>query len=300
MDAALATPGIVSLSVDRTFFSTIADRNRTSIFGTGWSTTWDTSLTVDTAGNVGISSGGDFRYYVLQPSGSYSNTAGVYGVLTKSGGVYKFTDTNGTENVYLANGLLSYEQDTNGNRITLGYDAQNRLATLTYSSMTDPAQPTSQITLTYNAQGLVSEEADATGDKWTYAYDTSGHLLSVTAPGSLTTSYTYDTGTNAKTAGALVSVTYVNGSQQNFTYESVTGRLASVSRHGGANLLTFSYPGDGEVVASDGEGHQATVWYNDLGLAARVQNAQREQHFRLRQERESDRRHWPVGRYISV
>ena len=78
---------------------------------------------------------------------------------------------------------MNYEQDTNGNRITLGYNGQNQLVTLTYSNPSDPSEPTEQLTLTYNAQGFVSQVADGTGDVWTYAYDTAGHLLSVTAPG---------------------------------------------------------------------------------------------------------------------
>src|SRR5262249_53254217 len=92
--------------------------------------------------------------------------------------------------VFLANGLLSYEQDSNGNRITLGYNAQNQLATLTYSNPADPSEPSEQLTLTCK-QGLVSQVADGTGNTWTYTYDATGHLRSVTGPGNLTTSYSY-------------------------------------------------------------------------------------------------------------
>ena len=57
----------------------------------------------------------------------------------------------------------------------------------------------------------MSQVADGTGDIWTYTYDTAGHLLSVTAPGptaaGLTTTYTYDTGSNPETANALLSIT---------------------------------------------------------------------------------------------
>ena len=107
----------------------------------------------------------------------------------------------------LPNGQLSYEQDANGNRITLGYNGQNQLVSLTYSNPSDPAEPAEQLTLSYNAQGFVSQEADGTGNIWTYNYDAAGHLLSVTAPGptaaGLTTTYTYDTGNNPETANAL-------------------------------------------------------------------------------------------------
>ena len=71
----------------------------------------------------------------------------------------------------------------------------------------------------------MSQVTDGTGNTWTYAYDAAGHLLSVTAPGNLTTTYTYDTGSNPETANALLSITNPDGSQQNFTYDSATGRL---------------------------------------------------------------------------
>ena len=77
-----------------------------------------------------IDSGGSFGYFVKQPNGTYLDTDGEYGTLTQSGGIYTFTATSGTQFVFLANGLLNYEQDTNGNRITLGYNAQNQLITL--------------------------------------------------------------------------------------------------------------------------------------------------------------------------
>jgi RHS repeat-associated protein len=273
VDAVLPAPGNLSLGLSRTFFSTLAYRNQTGVFGVGWSTSWNTALTVDGSGNVAISAGGSFHYFVRQANGSYLDTSGVYGTLALSGGVYTHTATNGVKSVFRADGLLNFMQDTNGNRITLGYDAQHRLTTLTSSSVTAPANPTEQLTLTYNAQGFVSQETDGNGHAWSFAYDASGHLLSVTAPGNLTISYAYDTGVNPETAGALLSIAYPDGLQQNFTYDAATGRLTGTSQNGGANAVTFIYPGEGEVTTTDAANHQSTVWYNDLGSAARVQNA---------------------------
>ena len=174
------------------------------IFGLGWTTSWQTSLSADASGNVSIDAGGAFSYFVEQANGSYLDTDGEYGTLSQSGGIFTFTVTSGTQYVFLANGSLSYEQDTNGNRIALGYNAKNQLTTLTYSNPSDPSEPTEKLTLTYNAQGFVSQMDDGTGDTWTYAYDTAGHLLSVTGPGGLTTSYTYDTGTEPRDNQRLV------------------------------------------------------------------------------------------------
>ena len=266
------------MAIDRTFASSIAGRYTKGIFGLGWTTPWQTSLSTDGSGDVTINSGGTLSYFSAEANGSFLATAGVYGALTRSAGIYTFTNTSGTQYVFLANGLLSYEQDTNGNVITLGYNGQNQLVTLTYSNPADGSEPSEQLTLTYNPQGFVSQVADGTGNVWTYAYDAKGHLLSVTAPGptgaGLTTTYTYDIGSNAETANALLSITNADGSQQNFTYNATTGQLTGTSTNGGANAITlaYTYLGEGEVMAADGAGDKTTVWYNDLGLPSRVQD----------------------------
>ena len=47
VDAALSTPGSLSLAIDRTFVSSIAGRYQQGIFGLGWATCWQTSLSTD-------------------------------------------------------------------------------------------------------------------------------------------------------------------------------------------------------------------------------------------------------------
>ena len=134
--------------------SSIAGRYTPGIFGLGWTTSWQTSLSVDGSGNVTINTGGAFSYFPIQANGTYLDTAGEYGSLTLSGGVYTFTDTSGTQYVFLPSGLLNYEQDTNGNRITLGYNGQNQLVTLTYSNPADPSEPTEQLTSDLQRSGF--------------------------------------------------------------------------------------------------------------------------------------------------
>jgi YD repeat-containing protein len=234
----------------------------------GWTTSWQTSLSVDSSGDVTIDSGGSFAYFPIQAGGAFLNTDAEYGTLTKFAGIYTFTQASGTQFVFFANGLLNYEQDKNGNRITLGYNGQNQLITLTYANVADASEPTEQLSLTYNAQGFVSQEADGTGDIWTYQYDANGHLLSVTAPGptaaGLTTSYTYDEGSNPETVNALLSITNPDGSQNNFTYDAL-GRLSVTSANGGKQALTYTYLGQGELQSTD----VTIVWYNSLCFPAR-------------------------------
>ena len=274
-DAALPTPGSLSLAVDRTFASSIASRYTPGIFGLGWTTSWQTSLSVDSAGNVTVNSGGALSYFPVQANGSFLDTDGEYGSLTLSAGIYTLTKASGTEEVFLPNDLLNYVQDTNGNRITLGYNGQNQLVAVTYSNPSDPSQPAEQLTLAYNAQGFVSQVADGTGNVWTYAYDAAGHLLSVTAPGptaaGLMTSYAYDTGSNPETANALLSIANPGGSQQNFTYDAL-GRLSGTSANGGTEATAYAYLGQAEVQTTDAAGDKTITWYNDLGLPSRVQD----------------------------
>jgi RHS repeat-associated protein/uncharacterized repeat protein (TIGR01451 family) len=277
VDASLPTPGSLTLAVDRTFMSTIAGRYDSGIFGQGWATSWEMHLRTDGAGNVTIESGGGLAHFIRKPNGSFLSTDGVFGTLTKAGDVYTLTSTSGTRYVFLANGLLNYVQDTNGNRITLGYSFvapsfKNRLTTLTYSNPSQPSQPTEQLTLTYNDQGLISQVADGTGHSYTYAYDADDRLLSVTAPGNLVTAYTYDTTSNPKTQHALLTITAPSGLQQQFVYDS-QGRLSGTSSNGGTNPITYTYGGQGAVTATDAAANQTTVWFNELGLASRVEDA---------------------------
>jgi RHS repeat-associated protein len=272
VDASLPAPGSLPLAIDRTFVASIAGRYASSIFGLGWTTSWQKSVTVGTSGIVTINSGGSLTYFVLQPNGSYLATNGEYGSLSNSGGVFTFTDNSGTQYAFLPNGLLNYEQDTNGNRITIGYNGSEQLVSLTYSNPADGSEPSEQLTLSYNSQGFVSRVTDGTGNTWAYSYDSAGHLLSVAGPGGLTTTYTYDTGTNPETTNALLSVTNPDGSQQAFTYDPSSGRLTGSSQNGGANAISFTYGSEAEVTATDAVGDTTTVWFNDFGLASRVQS----------------------------
>jgi RHS repeat-associated protein len=269
IDAALPTPGKLSLAIDRTFSSSIAGRYTQGIFGLGWTTSWQSTLSKDALGNVTIQAGGRFAYFVTQTNGSYLDTVGEYGTLTSSSGVFTFIDTAGTKSVFRADGSFNFVQDTNGNRITIAYNAQNQPVTLTYANPADPAEPAETLTLTY-ANGLVSQVADGTGNTWTYAYS-SGLLTSVTAPGNLLTSYAYHAD-SPTTANALASISHPNGAQDNFSYD-VQGRLKSTSQNGGANAITYAYPGQAAVTTTDLANNQTTVWFNDLGLPSRTQDS---------------------------
>jgi RHS repeat-associated protein len=282
VDAAQATPGKLSLAIGRTFQSSIVGRDTPSTFGLGWASTWQSSLNVDGGGNVTLNNGGAIAYFAATANGTYHDTAGEYGTLARASSNFVYTAADGTQYVFQASGLstylLSYIQDTNGNRITVGYDANALPATLTYANPGVPSQPAEQLRLTYNNQNLVSQVADGTGNLWIYSYDAAGHLVSVTAPGNLTTSYAYDTGTNPETTNTLLSVTYADGSQDNFAYDPATGRLTGTSKSAASqpgvlfNTITYAYAGQGEVTSTDANDNIIAVWFNDVGSAGRIED----------------------------
>ncbi len=206
-----------------------------------------------------INTGGSLAYFAAQPDGTYLDPAGEYGTLTRTAGVYTLTDLSGDQEVFLANGFVNYAQDTDGNRITLDYTASNLPKTVTYSNPADSSEPTEELSLSYNAQGFVSQETNGTGETWMYAYDAAGHLLSVTAPDNLITTYGYSTSTNPQTENALVSITNPTARRLTTHYDT-QGRLTSVSGNSGAQAVTYAYPGQAEVVATDAAGDQTTVW----------------------------------------
>src|SRR5207302_1178474 len=76
VDASLATPGKLALEITRTFVSSLAGRYQSGIFGLGWESSWQTSLSVSSVGNVTINSGESYGSFLLQADGSYLDTAG--------------------------------------------------------------------------------------------------------------------------------------------------------------------------------------------------------------------------------
>ena len=132
--------------------------------------------------------------------------------------------------------------------------------------MTLPATET--LTLTYSS-GRVQTVADGTGNTWTYTY-TAGQLTSVAGPGGRTTLYGYASGTPEK-INALQWITRPDGAQQNFTYDLATCRLSGTSQNG-EEAITYAYPNEGEVVATNGLNQSTTTWFNEMGLPARIEN----------------------------
>jgi YD repeat-containing protein len=268
VDDSLPAPGSLPLSFGRAFGGPIDSRNTFGPLGYGWSTSWQTSLATLPDGTVIVTGqGGSQRRF--QPdsrtTSSYFSEIGDTTTLTKAGdGTFTLTDDDGTMTHFRADGKLDYFQDTNGNRITAGYNVAGQLTTLTASSG-------QSLALVYNAAGLISSVTDSFGRQVTYTYDASNqHLLSVATPQG-TTQYTYSTGGAVFTNHALTSIAFPDGTHEFFTY-TTEGHLASISKDGGADTLTYSY-NLGEITTTDALNNSSVKFFNEFGLVAKTQDA---------------------------
>ncbi len=265
-DASVPTPGSLSLDFTRTFMQPLSGREALGPFGLGWSDDWDIVASTDTSGNVTVDYAGTIRTFTLLPGGTFQSQPGDFGTLTRlSSGGLQLEEQDGTLEVFNSGGTLEYEKDTNGNRITAGYDSNGRLTTLTASSG-------QSLAIAYNAAGLVSSVTDSYGRVATYAYDASEeHLQSVTTPQG-TTQYTYNEQTGTPTAGALQSIALSDGTQQVLTYDAL-GRIATIALNGGAEKETFTYGPPGQITVTDALGNSTELDYNEFGEVAKEVDA---------------------------
>ncbi len=266
VDASVASPGL-SLSFGRSFGSTINSRNQMGAFGLGWSVPWQTSLNTLSDGTVVVTTdnGNQFLY---QPDsrqgtvipGKYFSAAGDTNTLTSGpGGTFVWTQPNGTTTEFRSDGKLDYVQDTNGNRISAGYNASGQITSLTHSSG-------QSLTIAYNAAGLIASIIDSVGRQTVYTYDAANlHLLSMQTV-SGTTSYTYGVG------NTLTSIQSSDGTHQYYTYDS-SGRLASASVDGGSELVNYSYDQPGDVTSTDALGNASRIFFDYRGLPMKSQDA---------------------------
>jgi YD repeat-containing protein len=259
-DVGTPAPGL-SLTFGRSFLQPISGRYHLGRLGRGWVDNWDFSAATDAQGNVFIHEGAGLRIFTKLANGTYEGTPGDMGMLMLSGGAYSLHERDGTVFAFNPDGTLNFDQDTNGNRITAGYTS-GLLTTLTQSNG-------EQMTLAYNAQGRISQVSDAFGRITTYSYDASSeHLLSVTTPQG-TTQYTYVTGQGPAEEHALASIAFADGMHQFFSYDN-QGRLAGQSRDGGAEPITYAYGQGATLTATDASDASTTILYNEFSQPGEV------------------------------
>jgi len=147
--------------------------------------------------------GGEQSYLVNETSFAITSPKGVYDTLTldsPSSGQHTLTFRNGIKYIFeVPTGnlkttpnvvaRLKHIDNPWGDRLTLSYDSNGRLFTITDNL---GISGRTGITFSYHPDGRLKDVTDWTARKWGYAYDTSGNLQTMTNPLSQVLTYSYD------------------------------------------------------------------------------------------------------------
>lgn len=205
--------------IERTYNS---DDHTEGIFGRGWTSNYEVSLTEDASKNVGIKGVSGARLHFTLGGGTYNPPRWNYDELGKNAdGTFDLWVKN--ENVtkhFDANGNLVSITDKNGNKVTLQYDSNNRLSSV----------------------------ADAVGRITTFNYGTNGKVESITDPLGRQAFYYYNSNNDLiKTtdmAGNIAEYTY------NYTYQNATYMNSIITAKGTTAITYGPFSGDVPIVVT--------------------------------------------------
>lgn len=233
----MTLPGIgLPFDLSRTYTS--ADTT-TGPVGQGWTHSYATAVTVDTAGNptVRTESGQRLRY-TADPDGSYRRVDGVQSELVATTGGWQLRRRDQVVYDFDGTGRLMRLTDRNGNRQELGYDGAGTLASLT----------------------------DTTGRTIVFTHDTAGHLTRVDLPDGRSVVYGYS-------GDLLTSVTDPTGATTTYSYDAA-GRLTTVTDANGDTVVSNSYNAEGRVTAqTDALGNVSTFNWDPANETATMTDA---------------------------
>jgi YD repeat-containing protein len=266
VDASLPAPG-VTLDFARRYSNSLNSRYSVGPFGRGWFTPWQAFLSIESDGDIVrlVGEGGSARLFTRHSGdGSYFSGVGDSASLVQVGNVYELRTPGGVVTRFRSDGRIDYVQDTNGNRVTAGWNPQNQLTSLAHTSG-------ASLTIAYNVAGHVASVTDSAGRATTYGYDaTDTYLTSATTGDGKVTTYTYHSTGPAAMLHVLTSITR-GGTTQHFVYDE-RGRLDEMYRTGNAEFIDFEYDTAGTVSLSDDAG-TSRVYFDHNGLIARTTDA---------------------------
>jgi len=181
-DAGFPSPHSLNLALAATYNS---QSEQSGALGFGWTHTYhaslDPSVLIQKAAFLKITdSTGRAHYFTEDTTGKY---VGVFAERTHvkiEAGAYVWYLLDGTRYGFSTAGQLLWIDDEKGNRLTLTYDAQNRVATVTDTASSRV------LTFNYNTGGLLESltgpvaQAVSSGIWATYGYDANQNLISVT------------------------------------------------------------------------------------------------------------------------
>ena len=160
------------------------------ILGAGWKLDVQQSITVYDNDYLMYVDGDGTLHYFKKVGNVYRDEDGMNLTITVSGTNYTLTDELGNTS-FFENGVLSYSQDTSGNRVNI---VRNALGQITSVTKTNNGGNTETVaTLSYDESGVLTSITNSAGKTTSYTYDVDGRLTTVTHPDGTTASYTYDT-----------------------------------------------------------------------------------------------------------
>jgi RHS repeat-associated protein len=198
------------LTVNRTYNS----RSTSSgIFGYGWSSNFDQSLTFNTDDLILYrDEDGTEHYFAKNSSGGYDSPGGVYLQLEKNAdGTFKLIDTDQSYITFDSKGNFISETDSNDNQTSYTYSGGKLVA------IKDPSGR--ELTVNYGENGKVSSITDPSNRKYQYSYDTNDNLIGFSKQDKqgnsvFTISYGYDS------QHQMTSSTDERGKKMSMTYDA--------------------------------------------------------------------------------
>lgn len=252
--------------------------------GTGWSHSYDISLTMNADGSVILKNGnGDKRYYTksgstyVSPAGDYStlvkNADNSYTISYRDGSKYNF-DTVGKITALIDRYQNAITFVPNGNILTIT-DSTGRSATITYDTSTNPPRISSITDPNYNVynfsyQGsnlyrVTNPEATYGAGRgyWEYQYTADGLLWTKRDPNGNPSQYSYYADKKMQTA------TDPNGRTRTIIYPTTTGTLRTstlTEKDGGQWLYTYDSTTGVIKQKTDPNGKLTDFYYYANGL----------------------------------
>jgi RHS repeat-associated protein len=229
------------IDLNRTYNS---KSQQAGLFGRGWSTAYDATLTVDNANLAHLmqADGRIIYFWRSDTNGPFSDFIGdLHQQLTQTGNGFTLTMKDGSAQQFNSAGRLLSLSDRNGSTTSLSYNTNGFL-----TAITDPFGRT--LTVNSNTNGQISSVADSLGTVATYAYGGSGELLSVTYADNSAYNFAYDGSLRLRTVtDALANVV------ESHSYDG-QGRATTSEKQGGVDHYSFNYVSDSETDVTDGLG----------------------------------------------
>jgi RHS repeat-associated protein len=154
--------------------------------GYGWTDSYNIGLTVSPSNNAVVITFGDghAEMYATNGAGGYFSQAGIYNVLTTSGGNYTLTTKEQQKYNFNSPGQLTSIVDKNNNTVSLAYTG------IELTTITNTVGRV--ISFAYNANNCLTNITDPLGRTVRFAYDANTNLISVTDTRGGLTQFGYD------------------------------------------------------------------------------------------------------------